>query len=154
MTEPHVQSMVFSTYMIQNRFRIYGLTIIHGHYSVSDVLEATHMMLTSPPPPRPSRISHITHTLSNISHQVILDVLDVGKPLNESIPNPRLHHQLFPNEVRIEDDFPQDIVTGLEARGHRVEVSNSSAVVQGIYIDDQGIHATSDPRKGGAPAGF
>lgn len=144
--------------MIQNRFRIYGLTIIHGHYSVSDMLEAMHNYdVNIPPPPHPSRMSHITHithTLSNISHQVIIDVLDVGKPLNESIPNPRLHHQLFPNEVRIEDNFPQDIVAGLEERGHRVEVSNSSAVVQGIYIDDHGIHATSDPRKGGAPAGF
>ena len=86
--------------------------------------------------------------------QVILDVLDFGKPLSDSIPYPRLHHQLYPNEVHIEKDFPRDLVAGLEERGHRVKVSTSSAVVQGIYVDGQGIHATSDPRKGGAPDGF
>ena len=86
---------------------------------------------------------------------MILDVLNFDKPLSDAIPYPRLHHQLIPNEVMIEEDFPKEFVKGLEERNHEVTVISSYAVVQGIHVDNSGnIHATSDPRKYGEPDGY
>lgn len=49
----------------------------------------------------------------------------------------------------------QDIVEGLTKKGHRPQVSGSSAVVQGIErLDDGLLRAHSDSRKGGIPSGF
>ncbi len=88
------------------------------------------------------------------TYQVILDVLNFGKPLSAAIPYPRLHHQLFPDHVTVENAFPKRFINGLEERGHKVVTSSGSAVVQGIHVDGGRIYATSDPRKGGKPAGY
>ena len=85
---------------------------------------------------------------------MILDVLSFGKKLSSAIPYPRLHHQLYPDYVRVEDDFPEEYREGLEERGHEVVQSSSYAVVQGIFVENGEIQATSDPRKGGRPAGY
>lgn len=87
--------------------------------------------------------------------QVILDVLGISLPLNEAIPLPRLHHQLIPNHISVEDNYPKDLIQSLESKGHKVVMSGASAVVQGIHVgDDERIHATCDPRKGGQPDGY
>ncbi len=86
--------------------------------------------------------------------QVILNVLGFSLPLNEAIYRRRLHHQLIPNYVSVETDFPEDITSSLEFKGHTVLVNNSFAVVQGINVVDGLLHATSDPRKGGKPDGY
>ena len=85
---------------------------------------------------------------------MVLDVLGFGRPLSDSIGFPRLHHQLFPNYISIEDDFPQIYQEGLEKKGHIIQTSGSYAVVQGIHVDSGVIHTTSDPRKGGTPDGY
>ncbi len=81
-------------------------------------------------------------------------MLNFGKPLSSAIPYPRLHHQLFPDHVTVENAFPEVFVEGLEERGHHVVNSSSYAVVQGIHVDRGLIYATSDPRKGGIPDGY
>ena len=86
--------------------------------------------------------------------QVALDVLGFGRPLSDSISFSRLHHQLFPNRITVEDNFPQIYRDGLRSKGHIIQTSDSYAVVQGIHVDAGGMHATSDPRKGGTPAGY
>lgn len=85
---------------------------------------------------------------------MVLDVLGFDRQLSDSIGFPRLHHQLFPNHISIENDFPQVYLEGLESKGHVIQKSGSYAVVQGIHVDAGGIHATSDPRKGGTPDGY
>lgn len=75
-------------------------------------------------------------------------------PLSDSIDRPRLHHQLIPNVVSTESDYPEDIVRTLEERGHEVFTNGSSAVVQGIHVVDGLLQAKSDPRKGGRPDGY
>ena len=86
---------------------------------------------------------------------MILDVLSFGKQLGESIRLPRLHHQLIPNQVSVERDFPDGYRSGLRERNHTVKESGSSAVVQAVFVvGDNVINATSDPRKGGIPSGL
>lgn len=85
---------------------------------------------------------------------MILNVLGFELPLNDAIYRKRLHHQLIPNFVSVEEDFPNDFIISLEERGHTVFTNTSFAVVQGINVVDDVIFATSDPRKGGRPAGY
>ena len=88
---------------------------------------------------------------------MLLDVLGFEKDLNDSIALRRLHHQLFPNYITVEQDFPATVQASLRAKGHKIVTGTlaSSAVVQGIFVEEEGvIHATSDARKGGSPDGY
>ena len=81
--------------------------------------------------------------------------------LPEAVMKPRLHNHLVPDQnVTIErkEDYrlKEEIVEGLRRMGHWVQDGKETdfAVVQALYRKGQGpIHAESDPRKGGAPAG-
>ena len=84
-------------------------------------------------------------------------MLGFKKALNESIALPRLHHQLIPNYILIEDNFSEAIQAILKSKGHRVVVGapEAGAVLQGITVDEKGnIYATCDARKGGSPDGY
>lgn len=116
------------------------------------------------PTPSPSAFSYfgifmLSDNACNSSPiQVIVNVLGFQKPLNESTSLPRLHHQLFPNYIRTETDFPEDADAILRSKGHRIikEAPDSeSGAVQCVLTDEDGkIYATSDGRKGGSPAGY
>ena len=97
--------------------------------------------------------------------QVLLNALTGGMDAGEAVRAPRLHHQWSPDVVRVEpglyvDGDDEELATanalflaGLAVRGHRVERIGGVGVVQLIVRDDEGVHAASDPRKGGRPAG-
>ena len=76
--------------------------------------------------------------------------------LNEAVSSPRLHHQLIPNVVRVEEDFPESYVEKLRERHHKVIVSYNKTlgVVQAIYKSNGIIYAVSDKRRDGQPAGY
>ena len=90
--------------------------------------------------------------------QLIIDVLNFNLTLEEAITQPRIHHQLLPDVVLYEPTLAEKYITGLQQRGHKLDVWATLAVVQAIYVDKQQtskpIQAVSDPRKGGAPAGY
>lgn len=82
-------------------------------------------------------------------------MLNFGDNLRKASPYPRLHHQLIPDILFYEQDFPSSIVRGLQDRNHNVVKSDRAAIVQAIYIDENGIiNAASDHRKGGIPDGY
>jgi len=102
----------------------------------------------------------------------------------DSIDMPRIHHQLYPNLAQVEHGFSPTILRSLRAYLHEVffpfhlcyflpqflppqlfvyfllgkveeeEQGYYRSVVQGVYNDTDLIVAASDPRKGGAAAGF
>jgi len=97
------------------------------------------------------------------------------KNLQTAVTMPRLHDQLYPNFVFAETKFPTEVLNGLKALGHQVNVSDvGHGIVQGIVknpskfkmVDSHGkrkgyvyslvpqIYAESDYRKGGLPAGY
>ena len=68
---------------------------------------------------------------------------------------PRLHHQLIPDTVQTEFRVDQDLVEGLEQRGHTIAFIESTAVVQAVKRNEDGtLTAVSDIRKGGKPDGY
>ncbi|XP_065834444.1 glutathione hydrolase 1 proenzyme-like [Oscarella lobularis] len=76
--------------------------------------------------------------------------------LQDAIDKPRFHHHFLPNHVTVQSDFPASWREGLERRGHRVEVSNLTAVIQAIVRDAESkkLIAACDCRKQGQPEGY
>lgn len=92
------------------------------------------------------------------TQQVAMNVLLHGMDAAEAVAAPRIHHQAIPAALRVEKIAPLDstLQEALVARGHTIEPIHNVANVQAIVIDRSGerrLHAASDPRKGGRPAG-
>ena len=79
----------------------------------------------------------------------ILQIMAFGDPANVAVAEPRLHHQLTPMELRYQDGYDQDILVGLQAKGHIVRSgSYDSGTSPVIHRTDDGIiHAKGDNRK-------
>lgn len=84
--------------------------------------------------------------------------LFMKETLTNSISERRLHHQLFPMELRYETNFEQGIVTELNQKyGHRVvenERDGGFAAVVGIAKNNGEIEGAIDPRRGGSVETF
>ena len=93
-------------------------------------------------------------------------MVEFGYDISESISRPRYHHQLFPNILAFESNYPDNIVEAMAAKGHQTSKTLSaigaiqvcrisqSCKKKGIVEKDGKLLAASDPRKNGAPAGF
>ncbi|KAG1686699.1 Glutathione hydrolase 1 proenzyme [Nymphon striatum] len=90
--------------------------------------------------------------------QVMLLKLFLGKTTQEAVREPRIHHQLFPNNIGYEKNFPEAIIDGLRQKGHTLKI-NSLPITSAsnvIFHTEKCITTSSDPRKGGlrASVGF
>lgn len=86
--------------------------------------------------------------------QVLLNLLRFDLTIDQAVDSPRFHHQWLPDTLLIEADLSSVLRRPLEARGHRVAVSEGLGVVQAAIRTPTGVSAACDPRKGGRPAGF
>jgi gamma-glutamyltranspeptidase/glutathione hydrolase len=92
------------------------------------------------------------------TQQVAMNILLLGMDAGHAVDAPRIHHQGFPEKLRVETMVPLDakLQDDLRARGHVIEPIRNVANVQAIQIvtePERRLHAASDPRKGGSPAG-
>ena len=86
--------------------------------------------------------------------QVMLNVIDADRPLDEAMQAIRLHHQWRPDEVCFDQAPPSDLVEKLKAAGVTISERRKTGVVQAIqFLEDGTMVGASDPRKGGRPAG-
>jgi gamma-glutamyltranspeptidase/glutathione hydrolase/leukotriene-C4 hydrolase len=90
--------------------------------------------------------------------QSIINILDYGKDLYHAIAFPRVHHQLLPNMVIAENNYPQSLLRELEARNHTIwqlpQFLCVSAVQAVRRMSDGTLEAASDPRKTGLAAAY
>ena len=86
--------------------------------------------------------------------QVLLNMSRHGLTPAEAVAAPRIHHQWLPDQLLLERAWPDAMKEQLEERGHRVVRRGGLAATQAAARTDQGVQAGSDPRKGGAPAGW
>ncbi|HEX9162682.1 MAG TPA: gamma-glutamyltransferase [Thermoanaerobaculia bacterium] len=97
-------------------------------------------------------------TIINTVLQVLLNVIDFDMNIQEAISAPRFHHQWLPDEIYWEPfEFNQDTHDALVRLGHAFrEKPGELGDAQGVQIDRQtGVRmGASDPRLGGAPAGY
>ncbi|MCB9659832.1 MAG: gamma-glutamyltransferase [Sandaracinaceae bacterium] len=96
------------------------------------------------------------------TEQVALDVVLLGMSVEDAVAAPRVHHQADPNVFNTEMVAPltEAELAALLARGHAHQPIRNIAIVQAIQLvhgADGGppaLHAASDGRKGGRPAGY
>jgi gamma-glutamyltranspeptidase/glutathione hydrolase/leukotriene-C4 hydrolase len=98
--------------------------------------------------------------------QVLMRLLAYGANVTDAVRQPRIHHQLLPNAVMVEDtaapdsnlcvQVPAQVVAALRLRRHQVNRTTTGAVVQAISVDfdTNMLAAVSDVRKGGIPDGY
>ena len=96
-------------------------------------------------------------TIITTVFQTIVNVVDYGMNVVQAVNAPRVHHQHLPDQISYErDGLTPDVVAELETRGHTmVERRGISGDVQAIMVMPDGtLQAASDPRRGGAAAGW
>ena len=87
--------------------------------------------------------------------QCILNCLLFDMTPRQAVAALRFHHQWMPNVLQFESAWPDPAVpSALQQLGHETGTTRSVGVVQLIRVTPDGIRAASDPRKGGAPAGY
>jgi len=86
----------------------------------------------------------------------ILNVIDYGMNVQQSVSAPRFHHQWIPDKLTVEPATTADVVASLRRCGHPVEVSSRNwSAAEAIVIDlSTGWHlGGSDPRTDGGAIG-
>ncbi len=79
-------------------------------------------------------------TIINTVLNILVSVLDYDMPIQAAVDAPRLHHQWFPDEIRLEGaDKANETVSRLKAIGHRV-VSHKQGDAHSIWIDPRTGH--------------
>jgi gamma-glutamyltranspeptidase/glutathione hydrolase len=95
----------------------------------------------------------ITSTL-----QTLVGVIDFGLDARQAVEAPRIHHQWMPEVLMVEEAVPAATKASLKRLGHKVVPLPPRASVQAVQVTGTGaarrLQATSDPRKGGLPAGW
>ena len=87
--------------------------------------------------------------------QTILNYLEYGKNLYDSVAMKRYHHQWRPNYIRVEGDgFSTELTTKLEGIGHNLKVKNLGCRVQAIENKYGKLTGVSDPRGEGKSQGL
>jgi gamma-glutamyltranspeptidase/glutathione hydrolase len=98
--------------------------------------------------PGGSRI--ITTTL-----QIVMNVIDHQMNIAEATNATRIHHQWYPDEIRVERGLSIDTIKLLEAKGHKIDLKASMGSTQSIMKTEQGLFGATDPRsKAGKVSGY
>ncbi len=97
-------------------------------------------------------------TIINTTLQTILNVIDHGFNIAESIEAPRIHHQWLPDVTGVEPNgLSLDTIRLYEAKGHSLMSRGTQGAAMGVYHDwEAGLFlGASDSRRGdGAAVGY
>ena len=93
--------------------------------------------------PGGSRI--ITTTL-----QIVLNSIDHDLNIAAATNAVRIHHQWFPDELRVEQGLNQDTINLLTRKGHKVVIKPVMGSTQSVMSINGIFYGASDPRKQGA----
>lgn len=86
----------------------------------------------------------------------IINVVDFGLDVETALLQPRFHHQWRPDELQIESKIPEQVITELTRRGHRVKPVQSLGATQVVALgtDGKGLMGATDPRGEGKAGGL
>jgi gamma-glutamyltranspeptidase/glutathione hydrolase len=88
--------------------------------------------------------------------QTIINATRFGMSPDNSVSQPRIHHQWLPDKLNIEkNSFDIHFKQGLIKLGHNIEEFESSSEIQLVYFHKSGLmQGVSDPRQRGRAGGF
>ena len=88
----------------------------------------------------------------------IVNYVDLGMPLDESVAASRFHHQWSPDRLVLEQSVPGPLAEALRRRGHTTELTESMGVTQAIARwpkpDGKQLIGVHDPRVPGLAVGW
>jgi gamma-glutamyltranspeptidase / glutathione hydrolase len=99
-------------------------------------------------------------TIINTVLDMVINVVDFQMQPREAVDVPRMHHQWFPDRVKVERRLAQDYpaaIAGLRAMGHDVEEEkDTQGDAHSIWFDARTgrITAVADKREDGCAAGY
>ncbi|MBJ2175598.1 gamma-glutamyltransferase [Aureibaculum sp. A20] len=89
--------------------------------------------------------------------QNILNVLEYDMTMQESVSQPRFHHQWYPDDIKFETTFDSIIFPDLRNKGYNIDQSNSRIIgkVDAILVLPNGkLEGGADPRGDDSAEGF
>jgi len=97
-------------------------------------------------------------TIINTTMQLILNIIDHGFNVAESVEAGRIHHQWLPDFTSVESNaLSPDTLRLYQEKGHQIRERGSQGAAMGVYHDrDNGLYlGASDSRRGdGAAVGY
>ncbi|PIB95676.1 gamma-glutamyltransferase [Caulobacter sp. X] len=85
--------------------------------------------------------------------QMLSNIIDYRLNIAEAAQRPRIYQSGIDGPLQLEESIPQDLVAGLEAKGHRVERSQIIGSTQSIMIGPDGVfYGAADTRRPDAAA--
>jgi gamma-glutamyltranspeptidase / glutathione hydrolase len=80
--------------------------------------------------------------------QMLVNLIDFKLNVAEAAQRPRIYQSGIDGPLQLEESIPQDLVAGLEAKGHKVERSQIIGSTQSIMIGPDGVfYGAADSRR-------
>ena len=92
-----------------------------------------------------------SHILTSVLQQII-NMVDFNQGLGTAIVSPRIHSQLWPDKVQVEQGFNSDTLDALRHKGHAVSEVSAMGSLQTVEIRRGVYYGYADPRRIGAKA--
>jgi gamma-glutamyltranspeptidase/glutathione hydrolase len=132
--------------------------------SDANAISAGHRPLSSMTPTillRDGKLSFVTGspggpTIISATLLSVINWMRLGMDAQAAINAPRFHHQWLPDQIFMEEDFPESAQKALEARGFAVKRRGHIGLVNAIGIDAKSGErlGAADPRDKGSAVGY
>jgi len=94
-------------------------------------------------------------TITTSVFQTLVNIIDFDLSTEDAVNKPKFHHQWLPDQLDVEKDFPQEVITRLEAMGYKINQRSQIGRTEVIKIlADKSIEAVADKRGDDAAEGF
>jgi gamma-glutamyltranspeptidase/glutathione hydrolase len=94
-------------------------------------------------------------TITTSVFQTIVNIVDFNLSLEQAINTPKFHHQWLPDQIRVERDFPEELIRELEKLGHTVKPGGPIGRTDGIIVlPDGSFYGVGDKRGDDAAMGY
>jgi gamma-glutamyltranspeptidase / glutathione hydrolase len=93
-------------------------------------------------------------TITTTVAQVVMQLIDHGRTLEQAVNAPRVHHQWLPDQIMHEPSLPASTVTELEAMGHKLKSWDRIGHANCIEVDPKSsaLIAVADVKRDGGKA--
>jgi gamma-glutamyltranspeptidase / glutathione hydrolase len=94
-------------------------------------------------------------TIPTSVFQTIVDVINFKLSTDKAVNAPKFHHQWLPDEISVESDFPQPVITALEQMGYKIGERGSIGRTEAIKVLPNGtFEGVADSRGEDSAAGY